>query len=101
MKPTADIRLPDERPLFYVILIHFYSKPRPRWKLDVSISNLKRRLEIAFAQMDIFLDQEIRNGRVDLQGRSQVNGAVRVVRRDGSIIALGHCGDVGAFQDAA
>src|SRR5262249_40709687 len=83
------------------ILIQLDAEAWSGRQIEVATTQHEGFLQVALAQTDLLLAKEIRNRRRQLHARGQRNGAERVVRRDGSVIGLGHAGDEAHLGDAA
>src|SRR6516225_4049126 len=82
------------------LFVQFDSQAGPRRHIDIAFADDERLLEIAFAEADLFLAQEVGNGRGELNAGGQRDGAQRIVRGDGGVVGLGHAGNEADLGDA-
>src|SRR5207248_4242778 len=77
------------------------AEPGATRKVDAAVLEYEWLFQVAVAQVDVLLNQEVRDAGVQLQAGGEGDRAERIVRRNGREVTLRHGGDLLALEDAA
>src|SRR5687768_7509079 len=83
------------------LVVEFHAEAGPGWHTNVTVLDLEGFFDVTVPETHLFLAEEIRNRGGQLQAACERDRPEWVVRRDRSVIGLGHTGDQPSFHNPA